>query len=103
MSIKEMKLSVLIPVYNEAQWLETIVFKVLTQHVEGVASKELILVDDCSTDDSPAMIKKLKEKHPNIIQCFFHHTNRGKGAAIRTAIEKIDGRYLYYPGFGFGI
>ena len=86
-----MKLSVLIPIYNEAKWLEKIVLKVLKQDVNGIAMKELILVDDCSTDDSRAMMISLKERHPDFIQCYFHDRNKGKGAAICTAIEKMTG------------
>lgn len=86
-----MKLSVLIPVYNEAQWLEQIVLKVLKQNVEGIETKELILVDDCSTDHSRTVIEKLKQSHPGLIYCYFHKINKGKGAAIRTAIEKMTG------------
>lgn len=86
-----MKLSVLIPVYNEAKWLEAIVLKVIKQHVDGIVTKELILVDDHSTDNSRAVIMKLKESHPDIIHCYFHNINKGKGAAIRTAIEKMTG------------
>ena len=86
-----MKLSVLIPIYNEAKWLETIVLKVLKQNVEGIEAKELILVDDCSSDNSKDVIAKLKQKYPLLIECYFHTINKGKGAAIRTAIEKMTG------------
>ena len=86
-----MKLSILIPIYNEAQWLETIVLKILRQHIDGIEAKELILVDDCSTDNSRAVIAKLQESHPNFIHCYFHNMNKGKGAAIRTAISKMTG------------
>lgn len=86
-----MKLSVLIPVYNEAKWLETIVLKVLEQHVDGIVAKELILVDDCSTDNSREVIMKLKESYPELIHCYFNDINKGKGAAIRMAIEKMTG------------
>lgn len=86
-----MKLSVLIPVYNEDQWLEKVVSRVLPQHVDGIEKKELILVDDCSTDNSRAVITKLKQDYPDVIHCYFHSINKGKGAAIRTAIENMRG------------
>ena len=86
-----MKLSVLIPIYNEAKWLEKIVLKVLKQDVNGIARKELILVDDCSTDEGRAVMMSLKERYSDCIQCYFHDRNKGKGAAICTAIEKMTG------------
>ena len=86
-----MKLSVLIPIYNEAKWLEKIILKVLKQGVDGIVSKELILVDDCSTDQSQDVMMKLKERYPDVIQCYFHSHNQGKGAAICTAIARMTG------------
>lgn len=86
-----MRLSVLIPVYNEAQWLEQIVLKVLKQNVNGIVTKELILVDDCSTDDSRSVISKIQQRYADCVHCYFHDSNKGKGAALRSAIEKMTG------------
>ena len=86
-----MKLSALMPVYNEKDSLEAIVSKVLEQKVPGIREIEIILVDDCSTDGSKDLVKSLAQKSPNHVHAFFHSKNLGKGAAIRTAIEHMSG------------
>jgi len=74
-------LSVVIPVYNEEQTLEEILRQVRAVGLH----KEIILVDDCSTDGTHAILKKLADE-PDI-RVFYHEQNRGKGAALRTGIE----------------
>jgi len=86
-----MKLSILMPVYNEAKTLQKIVDKVLLQQITGVGSVELIIVDDCSADGSQEILKTLQRKFPQQIKACFHEKNKGKGAAICTAIEKMAG------------
>ena len=86
-----MKLSVLMPVYNEKMWLEKIVEKVLQQKVPGIDQQELIIVDDSSTDGTTEIIQKLKNKYPGRIQTVFHPQNFGKGAALKTAIDHMSG------------
>jgi glycosyltransferase involved in cell wall biosynthesis len=82
------KLSIIMPVYNEAATLESIVDRVLA--VELPLDSELLIIDDCSTDGSHEKIKALAEKHPRI-RALFHPHNRGKGAAIRTGFSKMQG------------
>ncbi len=86
-----MKLSILMPVYNEKEWVGEIVRKVLQQEVEGISEKELIIVDDGSTDGTAAIIQSLGEMFPQEIIVACHEENKGKGAAIRTAINKATG------------
>lgn len=86
-----MKLSVLMPAYNEEKWMPTIVERVLDQNVPGITSTELIIVDDASTDRTPEIMKELKEKYPDSIVDLYHQKNVGKGGAIQTAIEKASG------------
>ena len=86
-----MKLSVLMPVYNEKMWLEKIVEKVMQQKVSGIHSLELIIVDDASQDGTTEIIHALKKKYPSQIQTVFHQENSGKGAAINTAIRHMTG------------
>jgi glycosyltransferase involved in cell wall biosynthesis len=81
-------LSVLMPVYNEISTLQAIVTAVLAQPVVG----ELIAVDDGSTDGSRELLAKLAKEDARI-RAFFHESNRGKGAALRTAIEAIRCSY----------
>ncbi len=85
-----MKLSVLMPVYNERQTLAEIVSRVLEQSINGVDSLELVIVDDASTDGSTKIIEQLAGVYPQI-QPIFQRKNRGKGAAVREAIEIASG------------
>ena len=78
------KLSIIIPVYNEAMMLPKLLAKV--RAVPLPLEREIIAVDDCSTDGSRAII----EKEEGIIRAF-HDINQGKGAAIRTGINHATG------------
>lgn len=86
-----MRLSVLMPVYNEMMWIETIVQRVVEQKIPGIRELELIVVDDASGDGTKEKIQQLCLKYPKIIKPVFHPKNRGKGAAIRTAINHMTG------------
>jgi glycosyltransferase involved in cell wall biosynthesis len=81
-----MKLSVLIPVYNEERTLATLVARVLATPFE----KELVLVDDCSKDGTPRVIAELAARHPEL-RAFRHERNQGKGAALATALRHFTG------------
>lgn len=82
-----LKLTVIIPVYNEEKTVEKIIRKVKNAKLNAV-KKEIIVVDDCSTDSTPDLLKKLKNRQ---IKAFFHKKNMGKGAAIRTGLENSNG------------
>lgn len=82
-----MKLSVIIPVYNEEKTVAKIVEQVLAEKTP----KEVIIVDDGSTDKTREIIKKLKDAR---IKKLFHTKNSGKGAAIRTGIKNAAGEVL---------
>lgn len=82
------KLSVLMPIYNESRTLRTIVSKVLNSPVD--TEIELVCVDDCSTDDSLAILDGLADKDPRI-RVISQPVNMGKGRAIRTAIDHMTG------------
>jgi glycosyltransferase involved in cell wall biosynthesis len=75
---------VIIPVYNEVGTILEIISRVK----EAPFEKEIIVVDDCSTDGTRELLKK---EGDNRITMFFHESNQGKGAAIRTAIPYISG------------
>ena len=83
-----MKLSVIVPVYNEKPTLETLVKRDLAVKIP----KEIILVDDASTDGSQEIIRQLAKKHK--LKTFFHRHNQGKGMAIRTGIKEAQGNYI---------
>ncbi len=79
-----MRLSVIMPVYNEKDTIREIIAKVMNEETD----KELIIVDDCSTDGTTEILKTIQDER---IKIFFHDVNQGKGAAIRTAVEHITG------------
>ncbi len=79
-----MKISVLIPAYNEEETVEEAIKRVAAVDLE----KEIIVVDDCSTDRTPEILCELRERGLVIIS---HDRNRGKGAAIRTALAAASG------------
>jgi glycosyltransferase involved in cell wall biosynthesis len=85
-----MKLSVLMPVYNESRTLTTILKRVLDAPVD--LDIEILAVDDASTDGSWDILSDLAGHDPRI-QCVRHPVNRGKGAAIRTAIQMMTGDF----------
>ena len=82
---RPVKLSVVMPVYNEERTIEQIV-----ERVQAVAlDKELIVVDDCSTDQTPQILDRLAEA--DNIRVLKHEKNQGKGAALRTGFQAATG------------
>ena len=82
-----MKLSVVIPVYNEKETLPVVLEKVrATPH-----EKEILLIDDGSTDGTREYLQELAKDPPEGTRVFFHEKNRGKGAAIRTGFAQVRG------------
>lgn len=84
-------LSVLIPVYNEGETLEQAIRRVAA--VELPVDLEIICVDDASTDDSPAILEEFQAQGV-VAAVVRHQENRGKGAAVRTAIGASSGDIL---------
>lgn len=80
-----MKLSVIIPVFNERKTIQDILDRVKNVDIE----KELIIVDDGSTDGTRKILEKMDDDDQ--IKTFYHCENRGKGAAIRTAQSHVSG------------
>ncbi|HJN01700.1 MAG TPA: glycosyltransferase family 2 protein [Nitrospinota bacterium] len=80
-----MKLSIIIPVFNEENTIASIIQKVQSADYD----KEIIVVDDASTDGTKDILQKLSQQPK--LKIFYHERNRGKGAAIRTAIKNITG------------
>src|SRR6266568_1056814 len=90
MDIKSFEtLSIIIPCYSEEQTLAQIVEEVLKVDL-GKTKKELIIVDDKSTDNTRQIIKRLQKKHPEI-KAFFQTQNQGKGAALKCGFLESTG------------
>jgi len=86
-----MKLSIVIPVYNEKNTLEDILKKVESVDL-GNVEKEIVLVDDASTDGSTKILKELEKKGKYKI--YYHLINQGKGASLRDAFQLTTGDYV---------
>ena len=82
-----MQVSIVIPIFNEKNTLHEIVSRV--RAVEGMDVKEIILVDDCSTDGTRDLLKV--EFDEPIFKKFYHSVNQGKGAALRTGFAEATG------------
>src|SRR5450631_4430256 len=87
-----MKLSILLPVYNERTVVERCISLVLTAPIPENMDRELVIVDDCSIDGTFAILERLAAENP-CIRLFHKQVNQGKGAAVRTAIEKATGDF----------
>ncbi|MBI4522540.1 MAG: glycosyltransferase family 2 protein [Deltaproteobacteria bacterium] len=84
-----MKLSIIMPVYNEIRTIEEIIRRV--KEADTSCTKELILVDDASTDGTREFLKRLESQPQDEIKALFHEVNKGKGAAIRTGLQQVSG------------
>lgn len=89
------KLTIVIPFYNESKYLEEIVQRVIKTKLINEIHKEVILVNDASTDDSPDIAKRLCGLDTDAdIRLINQDKNRGKGAAIHLGIKEATGDYL---------
>jgi glycosyltransferase involved in cell wall biosynthesis len=87
-----MKLSILVPVYNERTVVERSLARVLAAPLPEAMEREVIVVDDCSTDGTREILERLAAAEPSV-RLFRHPVNRGKGAAVRTAIQHATGDF----------
>ena len=89
------KLSIIIPAYNEAKTIHLILEKIKEAELINDIKKEIIIVNDCSSDNTEIKIKEYSSQNPCMdIQYFSHEINKGKGAALHTGIKKATGDYL---------
>jgi glycosyltransferase involved in cell wall biosynthesis len=88
-------LSVVIPVYNEARTIGALLQKLKETTLPGGVAKQLILVNDASTDESGAIIQAFAQAHPDLeVRYFEQEYNQGKGAALHRGIKEATGEYL---------
>ena len=89
------KLSIIIPAYNESGTITLILDKVKEVNLINNIKKEIIIVNDCSTDNTEKEIENYISSNPSInIKYFKHEINKGKGAALHTGISKATGEFL---------
>lgn len=91
--LKNKKLSLVIPCYNEEKTIKVLVETVIHSLSEKIGL-ELLIADDASADNSYKQIVKLQKKYPDIIKCFALPKNSGKGAAVRYGIRFASGDYV---------
>ena len=84
-------LSILMPVFNERSTVEAAVEDALSAMLP-VASRELVIVDDGSTDGTRELLRS--RNWPENVELVFHDRNRGKGAAVRTALQHATGELV---------
>ena len=83
-------LSIIIPCYNEADTIEDLLTAVIG--VQMSSKKEIIIIDDCSTDETPALLAKFSDKPE--VKIISHDKNKGKGAALRTGFSHATGEVV---------
>jgi len=89
------KLSIVIPAYNEARTIHFILDKIKKVSLVNDIAKEVIIVNDCSTDDTELAILNYIEQNKDLSIVYYKHEfNKGKGAALHTGISKATGEYL---------
>lgn len=89
------KLSILIPAYNEERTIHLILNRIKAVKLISDITKEIIIVNDCSEDNTETAIKKYMDENPDMdIRYVLQDKNQGKGAAIHKAIELAGGEYL---------
>lgn len=90
-----MKLTIIVPAYNEEKTIQSILYKLLEVRLIADFEKEIIIVNDCSKDQTEAKILDFIKLNPTVPIVYQQHEfNQGKGAAIHTGIRHATGDYL---------
>jgi glycosyltransferase involved in cell wall biosynthesis len=85
-----MKLSIVVPVYNEKDTIESILSRIMDADVYNL-EREIIVVDDFSTDGTRVILEKYRN---DAVKIFYHDKNKGKGAALKTGFGKVTGDFV---------
>jgi glycosyltransferase involved in cell wall biosynthesis len=86
-------LSVLIPLYNEEDFVAKVLERVIQADLPGGMDREIIVADDCSTDSSVDRVLEMSERYPGMIHLLRTDRNQGKGSAVRRAIAEARGEF----------
>ncbi len=90
-----MKLSIVIPAYNEAATIHRILNKIKAVELMQDLQKEVIVINDCSTDGTEAALAAYQNQHPDFpVRYLAHEVNKGKGAALHTGIRHATGDFV---------
>jgi glycosyltransferase involved in cell wall biosynthesis len=88
-------LSIVMPVFNEAETVAVTLNKIKLVELQNNIKKQLVIVNDCSTDQTLATIERYKTENPDLdISIYSHPINKGKGAALHTGIANATGHYI---------
>ena len=88
-------LSIVIPVYNEGKTVHLILDKIQRVQLLGDTKKDVIVINDASTDDTQSQLLAYQKANPKLsIQLFHHEVNKGKGAALHTGIREATGDFI---------
>lgn len=83
------------PAYNEARTIVTTLKRVVDVELKYGFEKEIIIVNDCSKDDTESVVKSFMAAHPELEICYYRHEiNQGKGAALHTGIKNATGSHI---------
>jgi glycosyltransferase involved in cell wall biosynthesis len=89
------KLTIVIPAYNEARTIHRILDRIAEVELPGGLGKEVIVVNDCSKDNTQDVLEAYRDAHPELSMMVLRHdVNQGKGAALHTGIRQATGEYL---------
>lgn len=90
-----MKFSIIIPAFNEEATVANLLTRVVAAPLPTGVVKEIIVIDDCSTDKTSGCVRAFADAHPEVlIRCVRHEINQGKGAALHTGIRLATGNWL---------
>lgn len=88
------KVSIIVPVYNVSQYIVTCLDSILEQTYDNI---ELIIVDDCGSDNSMMLVREFQSKHPSLdLHIISHERNRGLSAARNSGLLESNGEYVYF-------
>ena len=88
-------LSIIVPAYNEGKTIHLILDKIKAVSLINHIAKEVIIINDCSSDETEASVNRYISENPDLpIRYLKHEVNKGKGAAIHTGIQNAKGEYL---------
>src|SRR5579862_8632029 len=94
MAIHSESLSVLIPLYNEEEFIQELLARVIEAPLPEGLGRDVVVVDDCSTDGSAAAVEGFIASYPGVpVRLIRHEQNGRKDAAIRTAIQASSEEY----------